>query len=826
MLIALEAGTVRLGAAPATKEEAIRMVAGLLAGAGHIDPGYAESMLGREKVANTYLGDGIAIPHGMLKDRDMIRQTGIAVVQVPAGVEWNPGEQVRLVVGIAAASDEHLQILANLTQVLADADEVERLSTTSDAAVLVDRLTRAGDTESPTGVTSDEPLEGYASADVVVEGSSGLHARPATFFVDVAKGFQAEVRVRHDGKVVNGKSLASLLSLGADAGSTLTLLASGPDDREALRALQDAVASGLGEEQEEAEEAVAELPEWRPSGSATGVPGIAASPGIAIGPLWHLKRRRLVVERTAKDPRVEESKLRSGIESARAELRDLYEEVRAKSGARKASIFRAHEAFLDDPDLEREAVAAIRTGTSAGWSWREVTNTRAQELSQVDDPLVAARAVDLRDVGQRVLRFLAESDDAEAQFPHHPVILLAEDLTPSDTAAIDPARVVGFATALGGGTSHTAIIARALGIPAMVGAGPALLDQNQDEVAVLDGQTGNLWLHLTDEDLAAAAATQHDIAVLRDREYQTRYQPAIMRDGHRVEVAANIAAPEEAAAAVQAGAEGVGLMRTEFLFLGRDAPPDEDEQYEALATMVRALNGLPLIVRTLDIGGDKNAPYIKLPEEDNPFLGIRGVRLCLEQPQLFEPQLRAIYRASKLGPVSVMFPMIARLEDLEQALEYAERARGQVGADAIDTGIMIEVPSAVAMAPELARRVQFFSIGTNDLTQYMLAMDRMHPALAKQADALHPAVLRSIKSVVDAAAAADIWVGVCGGMAGEPEGALILAGLGVRELSMTIPSVAAVKARLRSVDRAAVRRLADRALQCATAGEVRELALP
>ena len=230
---------------------------------------------------------------------------------------------------------------------------------------------------------------------------------------------------------------------------------------------------------------------------------------------------------------------------------------------------------------------------------------------------------------------------------------------------------MGFATALGGGTSHTAIIARALGIPAMVGAGPAVLDHNQDEVAVLDGQTGNLWLHLTDEDLAAAASVQQDIAALRDREYQTRYQPAIMRDGHRVEVAANIAAPEEAAAAVQAGAEGVGLMRTEFLFLGRDGPPDDDEQYESLATMVRALNGLPLIVRTLDIGGDKNAPYIELPEEDNPFLGIRGIRLCLEQPQLFEPQLRAIYRASRLGPVSVIFPLIARREDPEQAPAYA-----------------------------------------------------------------------------------------------------------------------------------------------------------
>jgi phosphocarrier protein FPr len=267
-------------------------------------------------------------------------------------------------------------------------------------------------------------------------------------------------------------------------------------------------------------------------------------------------------------------------------------------------------------------------------------------------------------------------------------------------------------------------------------------------------------------------------------------------------------------------------MRTEFLFLGRDEPPSEDEQFEALAEMVRALNGLPLIVRTLDIGGDKNAPYIDVPDEDNPFLGVRGVRLCLERPQLFEPQLRAIYRASKLGPVLIMFPMVARVEELEAALEYAERARAEVEADPVDVGIMIEVPSAVAIAPELARRVQFFSVGTNDLTQYVLAMDRLHPALAKQADALHPAVLRNIKLAVEAADAEGIWVGVCGGMAGEPEGALILAGLGVRELSMTIPSVAAVKARLRTVDRAAVRRLADRALRCATAPEVRDLPLP
>jgi len=825
-MIALDVGSVLLQVAPGTKAEAIRLVAGLLADSGHIEPQYAESMLGREKVANTYLGDGVAIPHGLLKDRDMIKNTGIAVVQVPAGVEWNPGEQVRLVVGIAAASDEHLQILANLTQILADTAEIDRLATTTNAQVVVDRLTRTpGSTPAPTEPAPQLP--DYATADVVITGGSGLHARPATFFVDVAKGFSADVRVRHDGKVANGKSLAALLSLGADADSTVTLLAKGPDQGAALAALRQAVESGLGEDAEP-EAVVGRAPDvtWSPAGEATAVPGIGASPGIAIGPLWHLKRRRLVVEREAKDPAVEERKLRTAIESARAELRDLYDAVKAKSGAGKASIFRAHEAFLDDPDLAAEAVRVIRSGASAGWAWRSVTEAQSAELAKLDDPLLAARAVDLGDVGQRVLRFLASSDEEAPSLPGHPVLLIADDLTPSDTAAIDPARVMGFCTALGGPTSHTAIIARALGIPAMVGAGPAILAQLQGSLAVLDGSTGTLWLDLTDADVDSAERARQDLEGIRAEEYGNRYQPATMTDGYRVEVVANVNRAPEAAAAVESGAEGVGLMRTEFLFLGRDEPPSEEEQYEALAAIVRELNGLPLVVRTLDIGGDKKAPYIDLPQEDNPFLGVRGIRLCLAQPQLFTPQLRAIYRASQLGPVLMMFPMVSRLEDLDAAMGYAEKARAEVGAKPIDVGIMIEVPAAVMLAPEFAKRVQFFSVGTNDLTQYVLAMDRLHPVLAKQADALHPAVLRMIKLVLDAADAHGVWVGVCGGVAGEPEGALILAGMGVRELSVSVPSVAAVKARLRAVNRDAVRRLAQRALACGTAAEVRALALP
>lgn len=823
--------TVCLGAAPADKEAVIRLAAHLLATNGNIEPAYAESMLGREKVANTYLGSGMAIPHGLLKDRELILRTGLAVVQVPAGVEWNPGETVHLVVAIAAASDEHLQILANLTRILADDDALAELTATTDPQLVVDRLTDAPGHPPAANRDGAMDLTGYAETEIVVDLASGLHARPATVFVDVAKGFAADVRVRTDGGVGNGKSLASLLGLGVAGGTTVTLLAKGDDADAALAALTDAIHAHLGEDDDDVDHdelpaAVSAAEAWAPTGPALSVRGIGASTGIAIGPLWHLKRQKLVVEKVGHDPQAEETRLRRALESAKAELHEVHDEVRARSGAAKAAIFRAHEAFLDDPDLVADTIRTIRSGTSAGWAWRCVIDGRVEVLTNVDDPLLAARAADLGDVGTRVLRYLAEVDDDEPQLPDHPVILLADDLTPSDTAAIDPARVIGFCTAIGGPTSHTAIIARALGIPAMVGAGPAVLAPASGAVAVLDGTSGTLWLDLQPDDLASAQAAQQGLEVIRAEEHRTRYQPAITTDGLRVEVAANVNRLEDAAAAVEAGAEGVGLMRTEFLYLGRDEPPTEDEQYEVLAAMVEALNGLPLVVRTLDIGGDKSAPYLDLPAEDNSFLGIRGIRLCFERPELFAAQLRAIYRASMLGPVSMMFPMIARVEDLDAAMVHAEMARASVGAEPIDIGIMIEVPSAVMLAPELAKKVQFFSIGTNDLTQYALAMDRLHPMLAKQTDALHPAVLRLIKMVVDAATPEGVWVGVCGGVAGEPEGALVLSGLGVSELSVSVPSVAAIKARLRSVSMADARRLATRALACSTATEVRALVLP
>jgi phosphoenolpyruvate-protein phosphotransferase len=815
-MLQLESANILVGARAESKEDAIRQVAGLLVSSGCIEPGYAESMLARERVANTYLGQGVAIPHGLPKDRGLIHRTGIAVLQVPGGVSWQPGDTARLIVGIAARSDEHLDILSNLTDLLFEEKLVEQLAVTGDPQEIAAALsaTRDGAASSTAG-----PAELGRSVTAMVGGAHGLHARPATAFVEAAKRFDAEVVVRHGEKTANGRSLAALLKLGAKANAQVTISAEGPDADAALAALARLI------EQPEEEEVFLAGPThgWSPRQVGATVPGLAASPGLAIGPVRLLRQKKIVVERTAKDPERERQRLSEAVATARAELQDLYQDVQEKSGPAGAAIFLAHAEFLADPDLLARADERIAQGQSAGWAWQETIETEVDSLAKLDDPLLAGRATDLRDVGWRVLRRLAGVVEDEPDLPDEPVILLAEDLTPSDAAGLDPARVLGFCTSGGGPTSHAAIIARSLAIPAVVGAGPAVLHQPDGARAVLDGDNGVLYIDPSEEDLRAAYAAQSSLADLRDAEHRTRYEPALTTDGFRIEVVANTGLAKEAAQAVEAGGEGIGLMRSEFLFLERDTPPSEEEQYSAYREAVQALQGLPLIVRTLDIGGDKAVPYLDLPAEENPFLGVRGIRLCLAYPELFRTQLRAIFRASAHGPIKIMYPMIATLADLRAALAITEEVRRELGAEKVEVGIMIEVPSAVLMAPELAAEVDFFSIGTNDLTQYVLAMDRGHPRLARQADGLHPAVLRMIDQTVRATAGKNTWVGVCGGVAGEPLGAVILAGLGVTELSVSIPSIAAIKARIRTISMKDAEALAKRALACDSAEAVRAL---
>jgi phosphoenolpyruvate-protein phosphotransferase len=817
----LKRSNVQLHARVANKAEAIHAAGNLLVNSQYMKAGYIDSMLAREKVANTFLGNGIAIPHGLPKDRDLILRTGIAVLQVPDGLQWNRGETVHLVVAIAARSDEHIGILANLTNFLTDEDTVRQLATTDDP----DDIIRALSGPQPGRPVPVETLADFPTyIDLTIRNPTGLHARPATMFASLAKEYTSEVRVRCGDKVSNGKSLASLLKLGVECGSVIRVMAHGPDEAAALLALKEAVESGLGEE-EEAPVAAEAIPayDWEAEPDQAVVPGVPASPGLAIGPLRFFKRSKYVVEVTAKDLDAEKMHLREAVAASRVQLNDLYQEVKARSGAGQASIFLAHAEFLDDPELVQAVEAKIETGASAGWAWQQAIEERVAELKQVNDPLIAGRAVDLSDVGSRVLNFLAHRIEEGPLMPAGPVILLAEDLTPSDTAGLDPAFVLGFCTAGGGPTSHSAIIARALGIPAVVGAGPALLNQTEGGEAILDGNRGNLYVTPSPITLAAAREAQQTMEGQREAEKLRCYEPALMTDGYRVEVVANIGHAEEAAQAVNAGGEGVGLLRTEFLFLDRTSPPTEEEQFAAYREMVQALNGLPIIIRTLDIGGDKAAPYLDMPAEENPFLGVRGIRLCLARPELFRAQLRAIYRAAEYGLVRIMFPMVSTLEDLEAAKAIAAEVRWELGAKAVEIGIMIEVPSAVVMAEEFAQEVDFFSIGTNDLTQYVLAMDRGHPILAKQADGLHPAVLRMVDRTVQAATAAGKWVGVCGGIAGDPRGAAILTGLGVTELSVSIPSIAAIKAQVRRLSLAKAQDLARQAVACRTAAEVRSL---
>lgn len=820
-MVAIGSKSIVLGVEVTGKREAIERVGEILVKNGNIDPGYVESMKGREGIANTYLGNGISIPHGLPEHRDLIHETGVAVLQVPSGVLWNPNETVFLVVGIAAKSDEHISILTNLTHVLDDPDTVAWLSRTESAEEIVKVLSGDGPTKKQRAPEMD--LTGFASVDVCINSPHGLHARPATFFVDVAAGYISDVYVEYDGRTGNGKSLASLIKLGVAPGKKMRIHAKGDDAEAMLTALKVVVDSGLGEEEEASSTVTPVEHYWTPQRVGKTIPGIVASPGLATGPVVQYVHEQIVIEANAKDQKHETHALNQAIAAAKVNLKNLHDEVRAKAGAGKAAIFLTHIAFLDDPELRAEVRVLIGAGKSAGFAWRQVIETKVHSLELHDDPLLAERAMDLRDAGRRVLKHLAGSIHDEPFIPSKPVILVAEDLTPSDTASLDPALILGFCTSAGGPTSHSAIIARSLGIPAIVGAGPSILDIKDATDAILDGNSGNLYLDPSSEDKEAAQQARKALDELRNVEFDNRYLPAITTDNHRVEVVANIGKAEEAQQAVNAGSEGVGLLRTEFLFLGRETPPDEDEQYNNYRVMLERLNGLPMIARTLDIGGDKEVSYFDLPAEDNPFLGERGIRLCLNRPELFLTQLRALYRASQHGQLRIMFPMVTTLEDLVAAKRLSENARLEVGADTVDIGIMVEVPSVALMADIFAEEVDFFSIGTNDLTQYVMAIDRLHPTLAGQADSLHPSVLRMIDRVVKAADDAGIWVGVCGGLAADPLGAEILTGLGVRELSMVIPSVAAIKAHIRSISIEVARATAIRALACKDVKQVRKI---
>lgn len=661
---------------------------------------------------------------------------------------------------------------------------------------------------------------------VEIRNRLGLHARPAAQFVTTANRFQAGIRLRKQGKAgeANAKSINQVATLGARQGDRVVIQASGPDAAEALSALTSLVESQFGEAEAEVE-AIAE-PVVR-TGATDAIAGIPASPGVAMGPaLKYEPALPEVAASTVEDPEAEWQRFQEAIAASRAEIERLRQQTATQAGASEAAIFEAHALFLDDPALLDEVRGQIlRERLNAAAAWQGTVEEMTARFQAIDDDYMRARAADALDVGRRVLGHLTSVSLSMPRF-REPSILVAGDLSPSDTAEMDAELVLGIITERGGATAHSAILARALGIPAVVGAGPLLPQVTGGQIVGLDGSSGEIWLAPDEDRLESLRRQQQEWQERQQRAREAGQQPGRTADGHRVEVVANIGSPRDVGTALSYGAEGVGLFRTEFLFLNRETAPTEEEQVEAYRAAADALGDRPLIIRTLDVGGDKPLPYLDQGSEANPFLGWRGIRFCLDNPQIFLPQLRAILRAGHERNVLAMLPMVSQLEEimgtrrlLAEAMEQL-RAEGLPFAGQLPLGIMIEVPAAVALADVLAPAVSFFSIGTNDLTQYVMAADRGNAQVASLANALQPAVLRQVAATVEAAHEAGIWVGVCGELAGNPLAAPMLVGLGVDELSMSGPAIPAVKQALERVTLEEARELAAQALALASAAAV------
>ncbi|MEX0167057.1 phosphoenolpyruvate--protein phosphotransferase [Pseudomonas brassicacearum] len=667
----------------------------------------------------------------------------------------------------------------------------------------------------------DETQQGSVlfSKPLIVPNESGLHARPAAVFAQAAKGFDANIQLHKQQAGANAKSLVAIMALQTVKGDSVQISAAGPQAGQAIEALEQLLLSGCGE--------TVQAP-LTPAPTVTDEPsipgrlrGVCASPGSAFGEVVQVASQVLEIEEKGAGIEVEQAALDQGLKQATQALKALQDEA---AGSVQAHIFRAHQELLEDPTLLEQAQALITEGKSAAFAWRTATEASAALFQQLGSALLAERAADLADVGQRVLKLILGVQDNAWNLPER-AILVAEQLTPSQTASFDTSRIAGFVTVGGGATSHVAILARALGLPSLCGVAHPVLALDNGTRVLLDADNGELHVNPDQALVEQFQATRDRQRQRHQRDLEQSTQAARTLDGHRIEVSANVGSLRDVEQAMSLGGEGVGLLRSELLYLDRAHPPGHDEQAALYSAVARALGPeRNLVVRTLDVGGDKPLAYVPMAHEANPFLGMRGIRLCLERPQLLREQFRAILACSGLARLHIMLPMVTQLAELRLARQMLDEEVRHLGLkQAPKLGIMIEVPAAALMADLFAPEVDFFSIGTNDLTQYTLAMDRDHPRLASQADSLHPSVLRLIARTAEAARAHGKWVGVCGALASEPLAVPVLLGLGVDELSVSVPLIPAIKACVREWNLSECRTLAQQALGQESAEQVRDL---
>lgn len=647
---------------------------------------------------------------------------------------------------------------------------------------------------------------------IIVSLAHGLHARPAARLVAAAKAQVATIALEAHGRTASGRSMVAIMGLGVRHLDQLTIRASGPGAAAAVEAVAALILGGMAEA-EPAPPAVAAPAASQ--GSILG--GVRAAPGLAIGSVIYFAVASIEVVADGADLAQERDALTraSAVLAARLSI----------ASGPGAEIAAAHRAMLDDPTIVDAAQHHVAQGRSAGAAWKLATAAVAEALCATGDARIIERIADLRDVEQQLLAELypMSAGSTPPVLPDQAVVV-ADDLLPSQFMALDLRRVVGIVTAKGGPTSHTAILAAAAGVPMLVAVGAALLDVPGGRFVILDADAGRLDCDPDPKALASALDRRARSQSRHAIEVETAQADCRMADGRRVEIFANLSSVDDARLAVRNGAEGCGLLRTEFLFLDRDRAPDEDEQRQAYAAIAAVLGDRPLIIRTLDIGGDKPIAYLPFPHEDNPALGARGVRFSLARPDLLDVQLRAILRGVPGDQCRIMVPMVVEPAELLAVGRALDRAMLAVGRrDRPQLGVMIETPAAALLAPAIAAITDFMSVGSNDLTQYALACDRGNPATADRIDALHPAVLRLIAMAADGAATKGRWLGVCGGVASDPAAAAILIGLGILELSVTASAVPAIKAVVRGLRLADCRDLAARALACGSAAEVRAL---
>jgi phosphoenolpyruvate-protein phosphotransferase len=708
---------------------------------------------------------------------------------------------------------------------------------TSDGAIFQNRrsagLVRAGEILFAVSIDASRPgtpqplpsnQDGAQGRTVVVTLRQGLHARPAALLARRAKSFGAQISLAAHGRSADARSVVAIMALGVRHGDEVILRAEGNEAAQALDAilagLEEAVRMELAHESAPAQEPRLDV---RFKGGALKdgeLPGVCAVPGFAVGRAARIERREIEVTEQGSGTAREQEEL----DRARSNVRLRLERVRATGGAARQEIIAAHLEFLDDPTLNDSAHEHIAQGKSAGYAWRHAIRNSIAALESLDDSRLRERADDLLDVEAHVLLALA----GEARPMHLPLpeqaVLLADDLLPSELTALDGRRLVAIALSGGGATSHVAILAAAMEIPMLIGLGGDLRKIVDGQTLIVDADRGTLFTAPTAEAVAKGRSTvearlAHVAALRLSAAKECRSQ-----DGTRVEIFANLGSVTDAIAAVASGAEGCGLLRTEFLFIDRETPPTEDEQVQAYQSIANALGGRPLILRMMDVGGDKPLRYLPLPAEANPALGLRGVRTALLHPNLMRTQLRAALRVQPFGITRLLIPMVTDLSEILAVRDVIDDLAAELKLEGrVALGAMIETPSAALTATVLVGAVDFLSIGSNDLTQYTLAMDRGHAELARRTDALHPAVLQLIAAAATAGDAAGKLVAVCGGVAADRSAVPILLGLGIRELSVVPAAIPAIKRQIGGLRIEVCRELAQRCLQLGSASEVRSL---